>query len=184
MSDPLTPDQATDVSGKQKNFIGKVVGSSVDGIAQEALDHGYNQSENKYETDGTRFDHFAFIKPIDGTYDKYQNILSMTVRDGRQTKWMTLMSHFYAIHGDEWAEEVDSYKDIPGFIKGRVYEWQDVSWTEDEEIPGLGITYQAIGRNNDQINNMLVPIREVTDENELADLEGSVDNTVDDTVSI
>jgi len=184
MSDPLTPDDAEDVSGKQQNFIGKVVGSSVEGLAQEAIDHGYNESKNQYESDVPQFDHVAFIKPIDGTYDKYQNILGLNVREGRQTKWMALMSCFYAIHGDEWVENVESYKDIPDFIKGRVYEWQDVNWTEDSEVPGLGITYQAIGRGNDQINNMLVPIREVTDENELADLDGDADTGVDDTVSI
>jgi len=183
MSDPLTPDDAEDVSGTMNNFIGKVIGSSVDGLALEALNDGYEESSSRYESDVPEFDHFAYIQPLDGTYDSNQNILSLSVRGGRQTKWMTMMAHLFDIHGDEWTEAVDNYKDIPDFIKGRVYEWRDVSWSENEEVPGLDVTYQEIGRGNDQINTMLVPVREVTDENELADLgvenSGGVDKNVE-----
>jgi hypothetical protein len=184
MSDPLTPDDAEDVSGTKDNFVGKVIGSSIDGLALEALNDGYQESSQQYESDVPVVDHFAYIDPVDGTYSNNQNILSLSVRSGRQTKWMTMMAHLFDVHGDEWANNIDGYEDIPDFIKGRVYEWMDVSWTEDEEVPGLGVTYQEIGRGNDQIKTMLVPVREVTDENELADLGVEDGGDVDKSVQI
>lgn len=184
MSDPLTPDDAEDVSGTMENFIGKVRGSSVDGLALEALNDGYQESESQYESDVPQFDHVAYIKPLDGKYDSHQNILSLSVRSGRQTKWMTLMAHFFDCHGEEWSDGIDGYEDISEFIKGRVYEWREVSWSENEEVPGLSVTYQEIGRGNDQINSMLVPVREVTDENELADLGVEDSSGADKSVQI
>jgi len=184
MSDPLTPDDAEDVSGTKDNFIGKIVGSSLDGLALEALNDGYQESGSQYESDVPEFDHFAYIEPVCDTYDANQNILSLSVREGRETKWMTMMAHLYDIHGEEWTNNVDDRHDMPDFLKGRVYEWRDVSWSEDEEVPGLGCTYQEIGRGNDQINPMMLPVREVTDENELADLGVEDTGGVDETVQI
>lgn len=183
MVDPLTPDDAEDVSGTKENFVGKVLGSSIEGLAESAKDE-YKESGQSYESDVPRFDHFAHIKPLDGQYDKNQNIFGVSVREGRTTKWMVLMSHFYDIHGDEWTEAVESHEDIPEFITGRVYEFRDVSWTEDEEVPMLGVTYQEVGRGKEDINSMLVPTREVTDDTELADLGEDVAASADTSVEL
>jgi len=184
MSDPLTPDDAEDVSGTKDNFIGKVRGTSIDGLCSEALNDGYQESSNQYESDVPVYDHFMYIKPLDGVYDSHQNVLGLAVRSGRQTKWMTMMAHLFDIHGEEWENTVGGYEDIPEFVKGRVYEFRDISWSEDEEVPGLGVTYQEIGRGNDQINTMLVPVREITDENELADLGVEDESGVDKSVTL
>lgn len=184
MVDALTPDDAEDVSGSKQNFVGKVVGSSVDGLAQEALDDGYSESGQQFESDVPVFDHFMYVEVLDGTYDKNQNVMSLSVRKGKQTKWMTMMAHLFDVHGSEWTDAVSDHTDIPEFLKGRVYEFRDISWTENDEVPGLGVTYQEIGRGNDQISTMLVPVREVTDDNELADLGAESSGGVDESVEI
>lgn len=184
MADPLSPDDAEDVSGTKENFIGRVVGSSIDGLVPEAQEQ-YNSPGQSYESDVPTFDHFMFIEPLDGTYEKNQNVFRLAVRSGRTTKWMVMASHLSDIHGEEWENEVEEVSDIPGFITGRVYEFRDISWMEDEEVPGgLGVTYQEVGRDNEQINEMLVPVREVTDENELADLGVEEAAQADETVEI
>lgn len=184
MSDPLTPDDAEDVSGTKENFVGRVVGSSVDGLVQQAIEDGYEEPGQSYESDVPTFDHFMYVEVLDGTYDNNQNVFNLAVRSGRQTKWMVMMAHLADVHGEEWEEAVDSYKDIPEFIAGNVYEFRDIGWTEDEEVPSLGVTYQEVGRGNDQISEMLVPVRQVTDENELADLDAQESSGVEESVEI
>lgn len=183
MADPLTPDDAEDVSGTKENFVGRVIGSSIDGLVEEAKEH-YDEPSQSYESDVPRYDHFAYIDVLDGTYDKNQNIWGLSVREGRTTKWMVLMSHLYDVHRDEWVENVESYQDIPEFITGRVYEFRDIGWTEDEEVPHLGVTYREVGRSKSDINEMLVPVREVTDQNELSDLGAGEAGGVDESVEI
>lgn len=181
MTNPLNPDEAEDVSGKKDNFIGQVVGSSMEGMVPES---GYKEPEQSYESDVKTFDHFMHIKPLDGTYEKNQNVFRLAVRTGKTTKWMVMMAHLKDIHGEEFEEAVDEVEDIPGFLTGRVYEFRDIAFTEDDEVPILGVTYNQIGQQNDQINEMLVPIREVTDENELADLGVESSSDVDTSVEI
>jgi len=180
MASPLTPDDAEDDTGKKENFVGRVVGSSVEGHPDAYLEDGNSPSGRSFESDVPQFSHFAYIEVLDDTYDKNQNIFNLDVRKGRETKWMVMMAHLYSIHGEEWEESVEDHTDIPDFIEGRVYEWRDVAWTEGESVPGLGVTYQEVGRGKEQIKPMLVPIREVTDEDELSE-HGSGEDVEPDT---
>lgn len=173
MVDPLTLDDVDENAGAKDNFIGRVVDNSVDGLAESA---DYEQSEQKWERD---IDHFAYIEVLDGTYDKHQNIFSMDVRSGPMSKWTVMVMHLTDIHGNLREDcGIETAEGVLEFIRDRVYEWKDVTWQEDEEYPIYGeehgITYADIGQENDP-NSMLVPVREVTDEDELADLGQDVD---------
>lgn len=173
MVEGLNPDDLEESSGAKENFIGRVIDSSVDGLAEKAKEAGYSDGSSEYESD---IDHFMFIQPLT-VYEKPQSELSLNVSNDPKSKWVVMMMHLREIHGEEVAN-AESLQDVLDLMHGNVYEFRDITWTEDEPVPVIGeshgVTYKSIGRERDP-NSMLVPVREVTDEAELADIDAEVD---------
>lgn len=190
MTTPMTPDEGSEGQGVKQNFIGRVAFSRVDcdcetcqegnqGLIDYLMDQEGLSEEEAREQATQDVDHFAQITPLDDTYDKDMSVLSMNIPQtgSWSSRWMVMMGFLHNIYGDLKetlrsagivdAGEDPTAEDICEFIEGRVYEFRDIGWTEDEEhpMPGANMTLKEIGENStSDMNTMLVPVREVTGE--------------------
>lgn len=174
-SDPLSSEEGVDEVPAKDNFIGKVEFSRVncecpdctkgaEGAAKKGL------KEEELESD---YDHFFHVQPLT-EYEKPQNVFGLNTNDNYTSKWMVMIGHLENVHGPLRGHGVENLEDLAEFLSGKVYEFRDITWQEDEEFtwPGTGTT-KNLGRmftGDFTPRSMLVPIREVTDEDELMDL--------------
>lgn len=184
----FTSGEGSDEVPAKENFIGEVVFSNVDctcedcesgreGAARKGL------SEEEMESD---YDHFMKIRPLTEYTDTNAfHVYNLNVNDNFNSKWMVMVGHLERVHGNLREAMVDqgyadSVSDVAldtfqDFLTGRVYEFREITWEEDEEFswPGTDVT-RNIGNMFDSgdfaPNSMLVPIDEITDDNQLADL--------------
>lgn len=173
MTDPLSPDDGEQTEGKKDDFVGTVVLSQVECDCENCV-KGDENADFGYEDDRKTFDHLMKIDPLtvyedtDGYFHEY----SVPISKSFGSKWMVFLGHLNKAHGSDPGFE--TLEDIAGFLEGRVFELREVSWEEDEEFeyPGVGetINFSELFDGEFEPNNMLLPIKEVTDENELANL--------------
>lgn len=175
MESPMSTDDAVESTGAKENFVGKVMFSHMECDCDIC-----SQGKAEYDRD---YSHFAAIEPLDGTYEKQQNVLGVDISAGPQTIWMTIVAHLEEVHGSLADHDVESPADLEEFLEGRVYEWQDITFAETDEVPGYDHTYADIGGDTTP-NTKLLPVREVTDDDELADLGATESAGVDESVSI
>lgn len=176
MTEPLGSGSGEAGSGAKENFIGRIEFSRVD-CDCESCQKGRESAESQgYDIDND-IDHLAHIEPLT-QYDNPQNILGVDVRKSWGSKWMLWIGHFENIHGPLSDNGITSLEGLTDFLEGRVYEWRDITFEENEEFtwqhgPDGPVTYTIkdlfSGMTNTP-NAMLMPVREVTDDEELADL--------------
>lgn len=168
MPDIFGSGEGEEGSGAKDNFIGKVVYSDPDEIHPES-----NAGSDEYSSD---FEQVAVIEPLT-QYEKKQYIYGLDVSNSWGSKWMMFVGHFENIHGSLADNGIDNLEDFADFLEGKVYEWKDLTFTEDEEFtweqaPEGGVTKNIrdifSGMENPP-NNMMVPTRHVSDPEELAE---------------
>lgn len=187
MVDALGSDSAEESSGKKNDFIGKVKFSRPD-CDCEICSKGRKAAENADWDSDVDFDHPAAIEPLT-EYEKQQNILGLNVSTSFASKWMMLAGHIENIHGGFSENGVETLDDIADLLEGNVYEWTEITFTEDREFTweaannGEGATYHIGNLFSDMDNkpgNMLVPVRLVDDPDELAELGAEESAEVDE----
>lgn len=177
MVDAFSTDEGEETNGKKDNFIGRVVTSDV--VSDE-----YPVKDEYREDDETYIDHLYEIEVLSEDWDNMSEF-SIKLSSSYTSKWMVLLHHLEQFLGNLREEGIDSPQDLCEYLEGRVFEFKDISWEEDEEIDfGEGSpTYklsEMFEGNDNSPNNFMVPVREVTDEDELADLGGEVGKDGDD----
>lgn len=168
MTEPFGSSQGEEGAGTKENFIGKVIYSDPDETHESASEGG------DYDSD---FEQVAVIEPLT-EYEKKQYIYGLDIRNSWGSKWMLFIGHLENIHGPVEENGIESLEELADFLEGKVYEWRELSFTEDEEFtwehaPEGGVTkniQSLFGGMENPPNNLLVPIRHVSDPEELAEL--------------
>lgn len=177
MTDIMGSGQAEEGSGAKENFIGSVVFSRVDCDCEICSEGAEAAEEAGYDVE-TDFDHVAAIEPHT-QYENRQNILGLNTSTSFGSKWMMFVGHFENMHGSFEANDISTMEGLADFLTDRVYEWRDITFKEDEDFTwehaagGEGKTkniQQLFGDMENPPNAMLVPVREVTDSDELSEL--------------
>lgn len=207
MVDPLGTDDAEETSSGKPNFVGRIVDSerSSDeyGVKEEYIGEGESR-EDYYE-------HLYEIEPlvkmdresgewVDAGWDNLHEF-SVKVNSNPESKWMVFIAfledavggvqEFLAERTGKDADSV-SIADLEDALVGEVFEFRDLTWTEDEtlEFSGGDITrnIQMLGQQfsdgGNIPNNFVVPVRRITDADTLADLGVEQEAAADETVEL
>ena len=175
MTDAFSSDAAEETQGTRENFVGRVVRSEPD--------PDDDMFDTEYESD------YELLYEVEALDHDWENVmeLGINVRKSLGSKWMVLIGHLENIHGPEVVREFSSLEDMGEFLEDKVYEFADVDLTADEDFTfehkddGETINYEdKFAGSDNPPNPMLVPVREVTDEDELADMGVEGDGTVDE----
>lgn len=168
MTDPLSSDDAEIGQGTKENFVGKVV--------RTAMDADDDMLSDEYESD---IDILYEIQPFT-EYDKRMYEMGVDVRSGLNSKWVVFIGHLENIHGDLSEHDLADAEDVLDFMTGRVYEFTDLAFKDGEEFhfeeSGKTLDLGEVGGDDNQANPMMLPVREVTDEDELQELAESQDD--------
>lgn len=185
MADPLSADEGEDRTGAKENFIGRVLFSRKS-CDCETCEKGRQNANFERDDDRDVYDHPLHVEPLE-EYDNEQDLLSLSINDNFQSKWMLFIGHLQQIHGN-LNEHVDSIDELGEFLEGKVYEFRDITFTEDEEFTYPGdvktVTFNRMFTGDNPPNSMLVPVRAITDEDELADLGEESAPEADETVEL
>jgi len=163
--DAFSSDDADESTGTRQNFIGRIVGNAVE--SQE------ERFQTQYEND------IDVLYEIEALEEDWENVfeLGVNVRQSIGSKWMVLVGHLENIHGAEVVREFEGLEDMIEFLDGKVYEFKEQDFTADEEFTfeekgdGHTINFEdTFGDLENPPNSMMLPVREVTDAEELADL--------------
>lgn len=178
MVDALSSADGEESSGTKPNFIARVVESEYQSddnpVKEEYL--GEDESREDY------YEHLYELEVLrvlgdneDASWDNLHEF-SLKLTNNFQSKWMVFLGHLENIHGSLADNDIGSYEDMAEFLTGRVYEFREIGWTEDEEFTwdqspdGKTINISQIFANSDNPpNELIVPVREVG-EDEMADL--------------
>lgn len=179
MVDVMGSDEGEESTGKRENFVGEVVFSRVDCECEDCLQgrEALKQVADEDDDTDTDFDHLMRIRALT-EYDSEFNQFGLNVSRAWSSKWMVFTAFFENLHGPYSDNGIESLEDLADFLTDRVYEFRDITFEEDEEItwdyagdePHVEKLNELFEDSQFQPNSMLVPIREVTDEQELAEL--------------
>jgi len=173
MTDPLSTDEGENRTTAKENFIGTVEFSRPD-CDCEICSSGREAAERQGVDVDTDYDHVAAIDPLT-EYDNTQNILGLNTNDNLNSKWMVFLHYVQNIHGNLRQHDVESLEQLGDFLTGNVYEWRELTWDEEEEIDFEGSDYtprikDIFAGSDNKPNEMLVPVREINDEEEIQEL--------------
>lgn len=161
----FSTDDADENAGTRPNFIARVVRSE-----RDATDDQY---QSDYDQD---IDILYELEVLDKDF-KNMYELGVNVRKSLGSKWMLLIGSLENIHGPEVVRQWDSLEDMFEFLDDKVYEFTDMDLVADDEFTfehkGDGKTINlkdTFGDLENPPDSMLLPVREVTDSDELADL--------------
>lgn len=182
-TNPFSSDDADEDAGTRENFIGRIVRSEVDTNDSDL------QGSDQYESDIDVLYEIDVLR-VEGGDKEYNNMmeLGVDVRESLASKWKVLMGHLENIHGPETVRNFGSLEEFCEWLEGNVYEFKDQNMTGDEDFTfehkgdGHTINFQAeFGDYDNPPNSMLLPVREITDNDELADLGVEDSGTVEET---
>jgi hypothetical protein len=169
MTEPLGSSAGEESSGAKDNFIGKVIYSDPDQL-HESVD-----GSDEYESD---FEQVAVIEPLT-EYEKSQYVYGMNVSQSYGSKWLVFAGHLENAVGSFEENGIESLDDLAEFLKGKVFEWRELTFDENEDFTwehangGEGYTANIQSLFSDMTNppnSLLVPVRHVNDPEELAEL--------------
>lgn len=184
MTELMGSSEGEETTGQRENFIGRVVFSRVDCDCPDctAGDEGAKKAgvdEEELEND---IDHLYKIEALTEYEGSHFNQFGVNVSTSWQSKWQVFTAFFENNIGTFQALGLEDTQDITDYLEGRVFEFRDITWDEDEELvwehspnehtENLGEMFED---GEYKPNNMLVPVREIEDEEELAEL-GAVDD--------
>lgn len=207
MVDPLGTDDAEEVSSGKPNFIGRIVGSEKEsdefGVKEEYI--GADESREDY------YEHLYEIAPlvkldresgewVEAGWDNLHEF-SLKINTNPSSKWMVFMAHLESAVGDvreyiaeQTGNEVGdvSIADLEDALTGEVFEFRELTWTEDEDIEfkggeitrNLQMLGKQFGDGGNLPNPLTVPVRRITDADTLADLGVEQEPDADETVQL
>lgn len=168
---PFSTDDAEESSGTRPNFVAEVVRSEPNTDDEDF--------QTKYESD---IDIVYELNVLDHDWENLYE-LGLNVSGSIGSKFMILTAALENVLGPEEVRSWGGPEDMAEALGGMVFEFQDLDLTADEDF-----TFQHKGDDGHTINledtfgdlenppeSMLIPVRQVTDEDELADAghEGS-----------
>lgn len=170
MVDAFSSEDAEESSGTKPNFIGRIVRSepsdSEDGIKEE-----YKEEDKSY------FDFLYEIEVLDKDW-KNQQQFGVEMSNNFNSKWMFLIGHLENIYGDLGEAGIEGPEDLAEALEGKVFEFKEYDWTEDEEFTWeespnekTVVANQMFRDSENPPNEFIVPVREV-DEDEVSELGG------------
>ena len=173
--DAFSSDDAEQSTGTRPNFVGRVV--------DNAEDSEEERFQTQYDSD---IDVLYEIEALDEDYDNIFE-LGVDVRQSLGSKWMILVGHLENIHGAETVRSFGGIDEMLEFLEGRVYEFTEQDFTADEDFTfeekgdGHTINYEdTFGDLENVPNPMMLPVREVDDPEELADLGVETDGATEE----
>lgn len=180
MADPLSTAEGSNERAARNNFIGTVEFSRPN-CDCEICESGREAAEKKGESYETDYDHFAAIEPLT-EYDEQMSVLGLNTNTNYSSKWMVMLHFVEKIHGNLRSNDVNSLEDLGDFLTGRTYEWMDITWEEEDEIDFEDSEYtprikDIFADSDNKPNAMLVPVREITDEEELQEAGAEPDTS-------
>lgn len=184
MPDVFGSSSAEEATGAKQNFIGKVKFSRVD-CDCPICESGREAGGDQYDSD---IDHLLAIEPLT-EYDKQQNVLSVNARRSFGSKWMVFIGHLENAIGPLEEHGVESFEDLCELLTNRVFEFRELTFEEDETFTwehakgGDGYSANISNLFQDMTNPpdaMLVPVREVTDPEELSEIGAEETGEVED----
>lgn len=163
-------------SGAKENFIGEVTASAVN---IEDADVDIDSGSDEYESD---IDLLYAVDPLT-EYDSTFYELGLNTSSSRVSKWAVFLTFLENIYGDTMPElGIESPEDLTERLEGKVYEFRDITFQEDEviesEVTGQEIDLREFRSMENPPNSMMVPIREVS-EDELAEIDVDTDEDED-----
>jgi hypothetical protein len=155
-------------SGSKKNFLGEVTASAVD---MDDADVDIDSGSDQYESD---IDIVYAVNPLT-EYEDTMYELGLNTSKSKVSKWFVLVCHLENIYGETLPElGVESKEDLCESLEGKAFEFRDITFDEDEviesEVTGKSVDLQSFRDMENSPNSMMVPVREVT-EDELAELD-------------
>lgn len=176
MPGAFSSDDAEVSSGTKPDFIARIERSQPndpdgenEGISEEYKEEGKNYYEFLYE--------LAPIAKRDGEGDwedaEWDNLYEYGVEMSQNfhSKWMFLIGHLENIHGSLSELGIEGAEDLQEFLEGRTYVFREFDFTENddftwEESPDeYTVTVREMfGDSENSPNSMMVPVKEVTDE--------------------
>lgn len=169
MVDAFSSEGAEETSGTKPNFIGRIVSSNPDG--------GEHPMREEFMDEGKEY--FQFLYEIEVLDKDWKNQLQygVAMTNNFSSRWMFLIGHLENIHGPLADNGIEGPEDLAEFLEGRVYEFREINWKEDEEFvweesPGkhsVNIS-EMFADSDNQPNEFIAPVREVG-EDELADID-------------
>lgn len=176
MPGAFSSDDAEVSSGTKPDFIAEIERS------QPNDPDGENEGiSEQYKEDGKAYYEFLYeLAPIakrdgeDGWEDAdWDNLYEYGVEMSQNfhSKWMFLIGHLENIHGSLSELGIEGGEDLQEFLEGRTYVFREFDFTENddftwEESPDeYTITVRDMfGDSENSPNSMMVPVKEVTDE--------------------
>lgn len=173
--DPFSSEGKEESEGTRPNFIGTVVRSEVD--------TDDDRFQTQYEND------IDILYEIDALSHDWENVyeLGINTADALNSKWTILIGHLENIYGDLAEQGVTDLESFCEFLEGKTFEFKDLSFEADEDFTFENredkkqVNLKALFEDQDNTPNpMLVPLREVTDPDELAELGAESEANVEE----
>lgn len=185
MADPLSSSEGSDEPAARRNFVGRIEFSRVECDCEHCQKGEEAKAKSGEDWDDYDYQHLYKIQPL-SEYNKPMSEFGINASDRFASKWMVFIGHLENLHGNLRENDINSLEELGEFLTGRVYEFRDITWEEDEEFDFPGedtptLKLDEIFDGDFQASSMLVPVREVADEDELADLgENEVSDEVEE----
>lgn len=169
MVDAFSSENAEESTGGKPNFIGRIV--------QSNPDDPENGPKDEWKEEGS--DYYDYLYEIEVLDKDWKNLhqYSLEVSNNFNSKWMLFIGHLENIHGTLADNGIEDYDDLAEALEGKVYEFREITFDEDEEFTweespdqhtvNLGEMFDG-GENAP--NEFIVPVRAVS-EDELEDLD-------------
>ena len=179
MPDVFGSGEGEEGTGERENFIGRVRFSNVD-CSCEHCTSGKEALAEMDDVDDTErdVDHLYNIEPLTVYEDTEEfNEFGINTSNAWSSKWMVLTAFIENNIGTYEELGIESVEDLTSWLEDKVFEFRDVTFDEDEELVWEHSPDQHSEQINElfedsdfQPNNMLVPVRQVTDDEVLAEL--------------
>lgn len=176
MPGAFSSEDAEESSGTKPDFIARIERSQPndpdgenEGIKEEYKDEGKEYYEFLYELDPIA------KRGEDGDWEEteWDNLYEygLEMSSNFQSKWMFLIGHLENIHGSMKELGIEGAEDLQEFLEGRTYVFREYDFTENdqftwEESPdeySVRID-QMFGDSENPPNSMMIPVKEVTEE--------------------
>lgn len=189
MADIMGSSEGEQGTGKRENFVGRVNFSNQDCSCEHCTTGDEAAKEAGVEEDELEndIDHLYNITALTEYEDTEFNEFGVNVSNKWQSKWMVLTAFFENNVGTFDELGIESTEDLTDYLEGRVFEFRDVTFEEDEELVWENSPNQhseVLGEMFEdgqyKPNSMLVPVQEITDDEALAKLGVEDDGEVEE----
>lgn len=167
-------DDAEETQGRKANFVARIVESAVDKDTGGS-DEFTSDIDLVYELEP-----IATLGDTDREYTENMNEFSLDTSGNPASKWMVFTHHFEQVWGSFDEVGIEDLEDLTDFLEDRVCEFRDILFDEEDveltwgpedarKSETLAELFSDLGEDTNQPNSMMVPVRELSDE-EVAEL--------------